>query len=229
MIRFPAAYLRSSTAPLGLLAAIAILLGHAAPARASEIEGEVKVEFIERFTEFVEWPAEAFASKTSEFNVCTVGDGPLAPRIGALLGKTRIKDRPVRVRALKPGEGASGCHLLYIAPSESGEVDRIVRQLGKSPVLTIGDKAGFGKRGVLINLFLEGSHLRFAINAAASKANGLNVSVKLLVLARPEEGARQGATGRSVRTSGMHAQWLARTSRARKSCTGNTVTFAFKG
>jgi len=186
MAGFPAASARSAAGLLGVAAA-GLLLSHPSPALASGVEEEVKVEFIERFTEFVEWPPEAFASKTSEFNVCTEGEGPLAPRIGALLGKGRIKDRPVRVRALKPGEEASGCHLLYIAPSESDGVDRIVRQIGKAPVLTIGDKAGWGKRGVLINLFLQGSHVRFAINAAASKASGLNVSVKLLVLARPEE------------------------------------------
>jgi hypothetical protein len=67
----------------------------------------------------------------------------------------------------------------------SAEAGNIVRELGQAPIPTIGDTAGLGKRGALINMFMEGAYIGFAINAPASKANGLSVSVKLLVLARP--------------------------------------------
>jgi hypothetical protein len=152
-----------------------------------ELEYELKVEFIKRFADYVEWPAQAFATDTAAFNVCTMGDGPLRRQMRAKLGRGRVKGRRVAVRALKSAQEAGGCHVLYIAPSERAEVGNIVRDLGRAPILTIGDTSGFGSHGVLINMFVEGTHIRFAINAPASKANGLNVSAKLLVLARPGE------------------------------------------
>jgi hypothetical protein len=162
--------------------------GQAAPTSPDDLEYEVKAEFIKRFTDFVEWPSEAFASDSAAFQLCTLGEGPLRARLAANLGNGRVKGgRRVAVRALKSATEAGGCHILYIAPSERAEAGRIVRDLGRAPILTIGDTAGLGKMGVLINMFVEGAHIRFAINAAASKAIGLNVSVKLLVLARPPE------------------------------------------
>lgn len=158
-----------------------------APPAHADLEYEIKVEFIKRFADYVEWPAQAFASDTGAFNICTLGDGPLRRQMHAKLSRGRIKERRIAVRTLKSAQEAGGCHVLYIAPSERAEVGNIVRDLGRAPILTIGDTAGFGKHGVLINMFLEGSRIRFAINAAASKAKGLSVSSKLLVLARADE------------------------------------------
>ena len=173
---------------LGLLALAACASApcHAAPPP-EVLEQVVKVEFIKRFTEYVEWPATAFPSDTASFNVCTLGEGPLRPRLQAHLGKARIKGRRAAVRHLRSAEEAGGCHILYVAPSEGAEVGRIVDRMGKTSVLTIGDTAGFGKQGIHINLFVVGTRVRFMINAAACKANGLSVSTKLLVLARADE------------------------------------------
>lgn len=173
------------------LGLIALLAGAAAPCLAAPapevLEQVVKVEFIKRFTEYVEWPASAFPSDTAAFNICTLGEGPLRPRLQAHLGKARIKGRSVSVRTLHSAEEAGSCHILYLAPSERAEVGRIVNRIGKASVLTIGDTAGFGKHGVHINLFVVGTHVRFVINAAACKANGLAVSTKLLVLGRTQD------------------------------------------
>ena len=173
------------------LGLIALVAGASAPCHAGPppelLEQVVKVEFIKRFTEYVEWPSSAFPSDTAAFTICTLGEGPLRPRLQAYLGKARIKGRKAAVRALQSPEEAGGCHILYVAPSERAQVGRIVNRVGKASILIIGDTAGLGKQGIHINLFLEGTHVRFAINAAACKANGLTVSTKLLVLARTEE------------------------------------------
>lgn len=150
------------------------------------LELEVKAEFIERFTYYVEWPSRAFPSDTGSFILCVEGEGPIQSRLQAVLAENRIKDRRVALRALGSGDSAKGCHILYIAPSESPRVDQIVRRTGGAPVLTIGDSPGFTKAGVIINMFLEGSHVRFAINAKAAKANGLAVSAKLMAMARKD-------------------------------------------
>ena len=160
--------------------------GIPAQAPSLSLENEIKAEFIERFTYYIDWPAEAFDSDSAAFTVCIDGEGPLRPRLENLLAKGRIKDRPVLLRVLDSGESADGCHILYIAPSERSLADHAVQKVWRAPVLTIGDSPGLTKRGVIINMFLEGPNVRFAINIEAAKANGLAVSSKLLTMARPE-------------------------------------------
>lgn len=150
-----------------------------------ELEYEIKAEFVERFAYYVEWPAEAFASDTSAFTICVEGDSPMRANLEKILANRRIKARPALVIGLKAGESSTGCHILYLAPSEWERVEEIVGQIGDSAVLIVGDSLGFAESGVHITLFLEGSHVRFSINAVSARANGLILSAKLLALARP--------------------------------------------
>ena len=51
-------------------------------------------------------------------------------------------------------------------------------------VLTVADSAGFGERGVAVNFFLENDRVRFEINLATLRRDHLEISAKLLRLAR---------------------------------------------
>lgn len=174
---------RRTTASLWFIAGIAVV---AAQEASKSLELEVKAEFIERFTYYIDWPPEAFPSDTGAFSLCIEGEGPMRSRLESILADDRIKERHVALRTLKSGDSAMDCHILYIAPSERGRVDQIVRRIGGAPVLTIGDTPGFARAGVIINMFLEGPHVRFAINAEAARAHGLAVSAKLMAMARKE-------------------------------------------
>lgn len=172
---------------LGLAALLACPPGTPGREPAESSEHEVKAEFIERFTYYIEWPPGAFTSDTAAFTACFAGNGPLRAHLESLLSASRLKGRRVRIDSLGAGDSAAGCHLLYIAPSESARVEQIVRRNVSSPVLTIGDSRGFTRLGVHINLFLEGTHVRFAIREAEMKARGFAISAKLLALSRRED------------------------------------------
>jgi hypothetical protein len=148
------------------------------------LEQVIKAEFIARFTYYIDWPADAFKEADSSFQVCTLGEGPLLPQIRNVLSRTSLKARKVSVHAIDSGR-VDGCHLLYVAPGVGSRLEEAVRRIDGAPVLTIGDTPGYGNRGLMINLFLEGEHVRFKINSAAAKAKGLNVSSKLLALGKP--------------------------------------------
>jgi hypothetical protein len=59
---------------------LATLLAVGAPSRvsASELEHQVKAEFMERFTRFIDWPEESFPTPDAPFVFCTVGADTLA-------------------------------------------------------------------------------------------------------------------------------------------------------
>ncbi|MCX5637000.1 MAG: YfiR family protein, partial [Planctomycetota bacterium] len=53
-----------------------------------------------------------------------------------------------------------------------------------SPVLTISEMEGFIEKGGMINFITEESKVRFEINDSAAKKSGLQISSKLLSLAK---------------------------------------------
>jgi hypothetical protein len=177
--------------PFGTIPVLLLLIGFALGAENhfEILEFKVKSEFILRFPEYVEWPKQSLKKNDSLFQVCTLGDGPLLPYLKIHLASRPVKGYAVSVREIKEKESLSGCHLLYIAPEKRKLLEQVISHLDGTPVLTIGDTEGFASRGVVINLFLDGPHVRFNINEEAAKKSGLKVSSKLLVLAKPGRGS----------------------------------------
>lgn len=159
--------------------------GHALAAE----EAQVKAEFVERFTRFIEWPQSAIPPDDSPFVVCVFGESPLSAQLEGVLAKRKIHDRGVRLKRLSDGAPVADCHILYVAPSARAQVSRIVGELKGKPVLSVGDTNGFAELGLVINLYVdEHAHVRFEINAEAAKASGLQISAKLMTLAKQSGG-----------------------------------------
>ena len=59
-----------------------------------------------------------------------------------------------------------------------------IQVLKGAPVLTIGETPGFARNGGIINLILEDNKVRFEVNVQAAKDADLNISSRLLALAR---------------------------------------------
>jgi hypothetical protein len=52
------------------------------------------------------------------------------------------------------------------------------------PVLSVSDGKGFSQSGGIIELYVEGGRMRFAINVDAAERSGLHLSSRLLGLAK---------------------------------------------
>ncbi|MGK2859270.1 MAG: YfiR family protein [Thermoanaerobaculia bacterium] len=165
--------------------AVAILLVVSVSALAGELaEYQIKAEFIERFTRFVEWPASASQPAASPFVIGIIGRDPFGGYLDAIARERTIKGRPVRIHRLKGIEDAGSCQILFIAASESARVGTIVATTRTRPVLTIGDSPGYLDAGVMINLYTEDNKVRFEINEQELARAGFQASAQLLKLAR---------------------------------------------
>lgn len=60
----------------------------------------------------------------------------------------------------------------------------ILAELAGAPVLTVSEIEGFGRRGGIINFYLEENRVRFEINPRAAEAGGLRISSELLSLGK---------------------------------------------
>jgi hypothetical protein len=161
---------------------------HAAPTVANE--PEIKAQFFERFTRFIDWPESALA-KGAPFVVCLTGANSLTSEIERRMSRTTVKGFPTQVRRLPsaPAPDPGGCHALYLASTTRPQLPALLARTRGRPILTVADTEGFAGLGVLINMYIDERFVRFEINDPELRASGLKASSKLLRLARLVETA----------------------------------------
>jgi YfiR/HmsC-like len=188
-VRCPGRRLRPTTFVVVCLVAswLTSAPGHAAPTVADE--PEIKAQFFERFTRFIDWPASALG-KDAPFVVCLTGGSQLASAIERRMVRTTVKGLQTEIRRLSatPTPDPGGCHALYLGPALRTQLPTLLARTRGRPILTVGDSDGFSREGVLINMYIEDRFVRFEINDPALKASGLKASSKLLRLARMIDG-----------------------------------------
>jgi hypothetical protein len=147
-------------------------------------EHQLKGEFIERFTRFVQWPAGALPADDRPLQVCVMGVNAVGDEILRMARVRLFNGRRAEGRRLSARADVSACHLLFLGFQERSRLDDLLPQLVGRPVLTISDAPGFGERGVLINFYRDVTRVRFEINIAAVQQSGLNFRAQLLRLGR---------------------------------------------
>jgi hypothetical protein len=168
-----------------LVVGFAAVLATERPVLGETREYDVKVEFMERFTRFIDWPAGAFSSDESPFVLCVAGTSPFGPYLEELVRERQLKNRAIVLRSIAELAPLDGCHMLFVATSDRKRLKSIVAKTLRRPILTVADSEGFARTGVLVNFYLdEAKHVRFEVNADAIKLSGLKFSSKLLKLAR---------------------------------------------
>lgn len=162
---------------------VASLLGGAqAGAQAVQNEYDVKAAFIYNFTKYIEWPPSALPGNTP-IVIGIVGRDPFGRSIDELLQGKSVSGRSLRVRRLNWGDDEiTSCHVLFIS---SGSFDPVrLAKLRGRPILTIGESPGFTAKGGIINFVIEGGRVRFDVNPDLANSGGIQISSKLLSLAR---------------------------------------------
>lgn len=186
-----AARLRSGSALALVALGMALLPGRASAADES-VEYAVKAAFLHKFGSFVEWPATAFASPTSPFQLCVVGEDPFGAALDKAVSGQQIARRPVEVRRLKTVKPDSGCHIVYLAASETQRLAQINEALRGSSVLTVSDGRSPGAAMGIINFVIKDDRVRFDIDDEAAAQNRLAISSKLLSVALSVKPRRVG-------------------------------------
>lgn len=150
--------------------------------RASEYA--VKAAFVYDFSKFVTWPDRAFKAQDSPISICVLGDNPFGGALDRIVAGKIVDGRSFSVLYPASAEDAKTCQIVFISRSKQGQLKEILGVLGASSVLTVGDSAGYAAQGVMINLFLENDRIRFKINDRAAQKAGIEISSKLLSLAK---------------------------------------------
>jgi hypothetical protein len=145
-------------------------------------EYQVKAAFLYNFVKFIDWPAEALANNTA-ITLCIIGRDPFEGNLALIQGKP-VKGKTLDIRNIKSVREAGGCRLLFISSSEKNYIAQILRDIRDHSIITIGDYEGFAQQGVIINFYIDQEKVRFEINVDAARRTGMQISSKLLKLAR---------------------------------------------
>ena len=150
---------------------------------ADSSEHLIKAGYIYNFAKLVEWPASA-ARKGQPIVIGVLGNDEFATVLHRVVDGKKIDDRPFQVKRLKNREFKDcGCHILFVAASESARADEIIQFQNTASVLTIAEAPDFARRGGIIALVLEDSKVRFIVNVDAATQAALSISSRLLALA----------------------------------------------
>jgi len=154
----------------------------------------IKAGFTYNFAKLMEWPASAFPQADSPIVIGILGADPFGGTLDDVLKGKKVNSRDFVVKHLKWGADLKSCNILFISPSEAAHIEEALRVLKGQPVLTIGQMPGFAQRGGIINFIVEDNKVRFEVNVEAAKQADINISSRLLTLAKiiPQTSADAG-------------------------------------
>jgi hypothetical protein len=177
-----------------LMACLAALLAWftARPARvqadsAVTREYQLKAAFLTKFIQFVKWPSNAMgANDPLVIGIVDDGSGrdPFEGALERLADGKSVNGRTVQVRHFAPDARSFNCQVLFIPGSQDGSLAAIMEAVRGKSVLTVGETDRVPWAGGVVRFYLEDNKVRFEISPEAAKSANLDVSTKLLALAR---------------------------------------------
>lgn len=138
----------------------------------------LKAAFLYNFALYTSWPPAA----ATGFALCAYGRDDLGSALDALAGKA-IDGKLVQVRRVDSLVEARSCQLLYVAEATGASLPSVASGLRTAPVLVVSDAAGAAEQA-MIQIEPDGSRLAFSVNLGRVRAAGLDISARLLRLAR---------------------------------------------
>ncbi len=166
-------------------------------------EYQIKAAFIYNFIKFVDWPEEKMADSNEPITIGIIGSEDFIKAFEPIIHK-KVKNRSISIKYFKgyeklertqeddrqwnqKMEALKTCYVLMFCSCDSvriKDLSQIIKALKGSPVLTVGETAGFLESGGIINFLMEDKKVRFEINNTAAKQAKLKIRSKLLRLAK---------------------------------------------
>jgi hypothetical protein len=180
------AALRLTRRIAGFVLAVAIVSAAVAPVEATgaadgATDAAIKAAFLLNFAKFAEWPA---LPPDASLTLCVVGSDAVADALSDIVRGQSISGHALQV-ARPPESGTwPTCQVLFISDSEQRKASNALRALQPLPVLTVSDGKAFSQTSGIIELFVDGGKMRFAINVDSAERSGLHLSSRLLGLAQ---------------------------------------------
>lgn len=146
-------------------------------------EYRLKAAFLFHFAQFVEWPSTSGAPDSS-LVFCVAGEDPFSGDLERMVEGKAVAGKSIQVRHVRPGQDGKECQVLFIGANESGRIRGFLASVKDMPVLTVGESDDFLRQGGIIRFCTEDRKVRFEVNQDGAAKAHLNISSRLLLLAK---------------------------------------------
>jgi hypothetical protein len=146
-------------------------------------EYQIKAAFLFNFTQFVEWPANAFPEPETPLIIGILGEDPFGNYLEETVTGEKVNGHPLVIQHYKNIGEVKTCHILFINRAETNKPEQAVINLKGKFILTVSDGNNFIKQGGMISFITRDNKIQIQINPEAAKEANLIISSKLLRLA----------------------------------------------
>lgn len=144
----------------------------------------VKAGIIMKLPSFIQWPKKSICSDSDSLSIYVYGDTPLVEPMVKLRPLIKVKGSPINIKAISDISEATPCSIVFLSKDKDDYIEKIADLAKNKALLTVGDTEGFGRRGLLVNLYVVKGKVKFEVNQKTLDNSHLSVSYKLLNLAR---------------------------------------------
>ena len=160
-------------------------LSHAEAPASPSVEYQIKASLIFNILSFVKWPPAAEGDSPHSLTVCMAGGNPFGTALKPLEDLLIRGERLVFMEVFDvTNEGLSGCRVLFVTGTSKAGFGQVLHRMQSQPVLTIGEHPEFLAAGGIINFRIVDNRLAFEISRKAALNARLEISSKLLRMAK---------------------------------------------
>lgn len=161
------------------LGALLLWIAYASLLQAEPVaEYQLKAAFLQRFAQFVDWPADR--APNAPIVIGVVGVDPFGAYLDELVADEQLGTHPFEIRRYRQATDVDGCDILFVSHSELLRLGEILSRTGRRPILTVSDIEDFARRGGVIELATDRNRVVLKVNVAAARSANLTLSSKLL-------------------------------------------------
>lgn len=185
-MRFFLSIINSRSNSVVLCVTLFWLLCTASVANAGKVQEEqLKAVFLYNLTHFVHWPEESVSQGREDFDIGIAADPSFADVLRVILKSETKMGLPFRVSMLEDPDLAYYKYAVVYIDQNSMDVWEEVKDLFAGlPVLTVSDSSDFTSRGGMVSLIRDKNNIRIEVNYNLVTEAGLQMSSKLLSLAK---------------------------------------------
>lgn len=186
-------------------------LVHATSITSEEKESQIRAAFLLNFMKFTIWPEEAFVSNDVPLVLAIVGRDPFGRTLEQTFSNEQVQRRRIDILRLPLPKQADyrttreydaavarfreqlhTAHITYFANCDSDDLEFVLKQVDTRFMLTVGDARGCAVHHTALALDRDGSRIVFYANVQSLNGLDIQVSSRLLSLARIIDPDRSG-------------------------------------
>lgn len=149
------------------------------------LEYQVKASLIFNFLQFIEWPPEVWEQSPTTMHICLIGGDRFGIAL-TTLEQEIVRGKHIEISHFEASEDSrlKDCQVVFISDGSPTDIDRILSLVRNQSILTVGESSDFLEKGGIISFLIDSDRVVFDINRRAALQARLNVSSKLLRVAR---------------------------------------------